>query len=96
MRERPEHVLPGGKREQNAFRAEPCDGFVRAQAEPGRVELHEIRLDLVDLDGQAGFCQALREPAGVGVVLRKPVDVVVERIDAGGRHDPSLAHRASE
>ena len=30
------------------------------------------------------------------MVLRKPVDVVVERVDAGGRHDPSLAHRASE
>ena len=96
MRNRAEHILPRGKREQDALGAQPRDGFVRRQAEAGRVELHEIGLDLVDFDGKAGFCQSLREPAGVGVVLRKPVDVVVERVDAGGRHDPGLAHRASE
>jgi hypothetical protein len=30
------------------------------------------------------------------VVVREPLDVVVERVDAGRRNDPRLAHRAAE
>ena len=39
---------------------------------------------------------ALGEPSRAGVVVRETVDVVVERVEPGGRHDPRLAHRAAE
>ena len=39
---------------------------------------------------------ALGEPARARVVVGEPLDVVVERVDAGGGDDPRLAHRAAE
>ena len=47
--------------------------------------------------GDAGdLGQALGQAARVGVVLGQAVDVVVERVDAGGGDDAGLAHRAAE
>ena len=46
--------------------------------------------------GDAGRGERLGQAAGARVVLGEPIDVVVERVDAGGRDDPGLAHRAAE
>ena len=50
----------------------------------------------VEVDREPGRAPALREPPRPQVVVRQAVDVVVERIDAGGRDDARLAHRAAE
>ena len=39
---------------------------------------------------------ALGEPASARVVVGQPLDVVVERVDAGSGDDPGLPHRATE
>ena len=40
--------------------------------------------------------EALADDAGVRVVLGEPLDVVLERVDAGGGEDARLPHRAAE
>ena len=66
------------------------------EAERRDVDLHEVRLDLLEIDGHAGCVERLRERACAGVVVGEPVDVVVERVEAGRSHDPGLAHRPAE
>ena len=60
------------------------------------VELHEVRLDPIRVDGEPGLGEAEREPLRPRMVVRQPLDVVLERVDARGRDDPGLAHRAAE
>ena len=54
------------------------------------VDLRRVGLDARQLG------QALGEAARVRVVVREPVHVVVERVQAAGRHDPGLAQRAAD
>ena len=68
----------------------------RSSAERRDVDLHEVRLDLLEIDGHAGRVERLGERARASVVVREPLDVVVERVEAGRRDDPGLAHRAAE
>ena len=49
----------------------------------------------VDLD-RGGLREALADDARVHVVVGEALDVVFERVDAGGREDAGLAHRAAE
>ncbi len=56
------------------------------------LEEHEVRLGLGDVHHPA---QRLEQGAGVRVVLGQPLDVVVERVQAGGGEDAGLAHRAA-
>ena len=51
------------------------------------VDLDEVRLDPVGVDGEPASARPLREPLRAGVVVGEPLDVVVERVDAGGRDD---------
>ena len=60
------------------------------------VELHEVRLHLLEVDRQPGGDEPLAEPPRAPVVVGEPVEVVVERVDAGGGHDAGLAHGAAE
>ena len=50
----------------------------------------------IGVDGEPGLGEPQREPLRTGMVVGEPVDVVVERIDASGRDDAGLAHRAAE
>ena len=68
----------------------------RAEPEAADVELDEVRLDLVEVDREAGRMPALGEPARAGVVVRQTLDVVVEGVHAGGGDDARLAHGAAE
>ena len=74
----------------------PGDRVVGAEPERAGVDQHEVRLHLLEVDRHAGLDKALGQAAGVRVVIRKPLDVVVERVEPGGRDDPGLAHRAAE
>ena len=49
-----------------------------------------------EVDRQPGRGPALGEPARAGVVVGEPLDVVLERVEAGRGDDPGLAHRAAE
>src|SRR5207237_6442071 len=60
------------------------------------VELHEVRLDLLEVDRQAGRGQCPGEPPRARVILGEALDVVVERVQAGRGDDPGLPHRAPE
>ena len=46
--------------------------------------------------GSPAAASPSREPPRARVVVGEPVDVVIERVDAGRRDDPRLAHRAAE
>ena len=83
--------------------AESADALLGERAriassfEPRRdVDLDEVRLDAVGIDGEARLGEARARAAARGVVVGEPLDVVVERVDAGRRDDPRLAHRAAE
>ena len=60
------------------------------------VQLHEVRLDQLEVDGQPGLSPRLGEPPRSSVVVGEPVDVVIERIQPGGSNDAGLAHRTAE
>ena len=66
------------------------------ESRPRGIELHEVRLHLVEVDREACLGQPLAESARVRMVLGEPVDVVIERVEASGRDDSRLAHRPSE
>ena len=89
-------VGPVGRRERDARFAEPASGLVAADPEPAGVDLDEVRLDPVELDGEPGRVPRLGEPPGPGVVVREPLDVVVERVQPRRGDHPCLAQRAAE
>src|SRR3546814_15122702 len=61
---------------------------VGGHAGAGDVEEHDIGLDLLGIGRDAGqVAQRFGEEPRVGVVLGEPLDVVLERVDAGGGDD---------
>ena len=58
---------------------------------PSGLEEYEVGLGLLHFDA-LDLRQAPRQRAGVGVILRQPVDMVVERVNAGRGADAGLAH----
>ena len=60
------------------------------------VDLHEVRLDPVEVHGHARGHEALGERPGTGVVVGEPLDVMVERVHARSRDHARLAHGAAE
>ena len=59
----------------------------------GRAEDDDVGLGRDDLEAELG--EALRQHARVLVVVGEPLDVVVERVQAAGGHDPRLPERAA-
>ena len=86
----------GRRRQADAGRLQPRDRLAPLEAERGEIDLDEVRLDLLQIDRHPGVVERLREGACASVVVGEPLDVVVERIQARGRDDPRLAHRAAE
>jgi hypothetical protein len=60
------------------------------------VDLDEIGLGAVRVDREPGLGQTEGHPLRAPVVVREPVDVVVEGVDARGGYDPAWAHGAAE
>ena len=75
---------------------QPRERLLGSEPERSQVDLHEVRLDLLEVDRDAGRVEPLGEPPRALVVLGQPLDVVLERVDARGRDDPRLPHRAAE
>ena len=71
-------------------------GSLAVEPEWLEIDLDEVRLHALEVDREACLHERFCEPARAGVVVREPLDVVVERIDAGRCDDPGLPHRASE
>ena len=83
--------------EADAGLAQPLERLCLREAERLDVELDEVRLDVLRArragPRRASPSASLLRPR---VVVREPVDVVVERVDARRGDDPGLAHRAAE
>ena len=86
----------GSHRKADAFFGQTSQGIARIEPKRTDVDLDEVRLDLLEVDRNAGSLQSLREPTRPGVVVRQTLDIVVERIDPGGGDDPGLPHRSTE
>ena len=76
--------------------AEPVERVAAFQTERLDVDLDEVRLDLLELDRDAGRVERLGEPTRARVVVGEPVDVVVERVQARRGDDPRLTHGPAE
>src|SRR5207249_4670563 len=85
-----------GHREPDALLPEPLESVGGRQAERPDVDLDEVRLYLLEVDRNAGRIEPLREAACARVVVGEPLDVVLERVDPGGRDDAGLPHGAAE
>ena len=76
--------------------ADPGERPLLREAERGDIELDEVRLDELEVDRQPRVGPALREPAGAGVVVGEPVEVVAEpRFATDGPPDPPQPAAAS-
>ena len=81
--------------EQDAALAQGLDHLVAADAGAIGLEEHQIGFGLLHLDA-LDLRQAARQRAGVGVIVRKAIDMVVEGIDAGRGANAGLAHRSAQ
>jgi hypothetical protein len=59
------------------------------------IDLHEVRLDLLEVDRHTGRVERFGERPRSRVIVRQPPDVVVERVHARGGDDSRLAHGAT-
>jgi hypothetical protein len=83
-------------READAGIREPHQRIGALEAETGRVDLNEVRLHLGEIHRNPCFMKTLRESLRASVILREPLDVVIERVEAGCGDDPGLPHRTAE
>ena len=77
-------------------RPKTSEGVGSVEPERCNVDLHEVRLDLLEVDRHTSAVKRPGERAGTRVIVGEAIDVVVERIQTGSSDDPCLAHRASE
>src|SRR5687768_6559235 len=96
MRDRPEDVLPGREGKKDSLAAQTGDRLVAGDPEATGVHEDKVRLHLLELDGKPCRREGLSQEAGARMVLGEAVDVVLERIEAGGRDDARLAHGTAE
>ena len=96
MRDGADHGRVDRRGERDAGLAQARERLVARQAKRVDAELDEVRLHLLGVDRQPGRVPAVGEPSCAGMVVDKPVDMVLERVDTGGGDDPCLTHRSSE
>ena len=96
MRDRAEAGRNDRRRDPDTRLVHPLERLGLRETERLEVDLNEVRLDLFGVDRQPGRGEALAEPAGAGVVVGEPVDVVLQRVDTRRGHDAGLAHRPPE
>src|SRR5579863_2704100 len=81
--------------EQHAVASQGFDNFLAADAGAVGAEEHQVGLGLLHLHA-ADLRQAARQRPRIGVIVREAVDMMVERMEAGGSADAGLAHRSAE
>ena len=87
---RPSIIASSTPRWRRAF-----DHLVAGDAGAVGPEEDQVGFGLLHLDAR-DLRQPPRQRAGIGVIVRKAIDMMVERVDAGGGADAGLAHRAAE
>ena len=73
--------------EQDASLPQARDHVVAADAGAVRLEEHQVGLRLLHIDA-GDLRQSPRQCPGVAVILRQPVDMVIERVSAGSGANP--------
>src|SRR5690348_17084196 len=73
-----DHRRVDRRRQAHTGLAKPSERLVARQAEGCEVDLDEVRLDSLQVDGEAGTVPRLGKTARVGVILGQTLDVVVE------------------
>src|SRR6185437_16018085 len=68
-----------GHREPDALLRETLQRFGGAEPERADVDLDEVGLDLLEVDGHAGVVEPLGQPPRADVVVSQAVDVMLER-----------------
>ena len=68
----------------------------RSRPRPADIDLDEVRLHLPEIHRDARLVETLRERLRASVIVREPVDVVIERVQPGRGDDPGLPHRTPE
>jgi hypothetical protein len=81
--------------EQHAALLQRLDHFFAGDAGAVGVEENQVGFGLLHID-PGDLRQTPRQRPGVGVIVRQPVDVVVERVNAGGGANAGLPHRAAK
>src|SRR5690349_24328036 len=79
----------------HAALAQGADHGLAGYARAVGLEKDEVGFGLLHLDA-GNLRKSARQRAGVGVILRQPVDMMVERVGAGGGANAGLAHRSAE
>ena len=69
--------------------------FIGGHAGAARVEEHQVGFRLLD-DQSGDLRQAASQDARVRVILGEPVDIVLERVGAGGGANPRLTQRPAQ
>jgi hypothetical protein len=62
----------------------------------GDVDPDEVRLGRIHVHGQPGGREPSGETLRTRVILGQPLDVVIDRIEHPGGHDPGLPERPAE
>src|SRR5262245_27579898 len=82
-----------GSAHAHAVRCEPGDELFRRAPAMARIEEDDVGFDLRVHNADAGKTpDHVRQPPGIGMVLRQSFDVVVEGIKSRRRQDARLAH----
>ena len=84
------------RREADAGIREPGQGVGPLEAETCHIDLDEVRLDLLEIHRDARLVETVARASCASVVVREPVDVVIERVEPGRGDDPGLPHRSAE
>src|SRR3954447_26874790 len=82
-------------REQDAVFVQCLNHLVAGHSRTVRSKEHQVGFGLLYLDA-IDLRQAPRERAGIGMIVRKAGDVMIERVDAGRRANARLPHRTAE
>src|SRR5206468_3574055 len=86
----------GASREVNAFSPQPIHEFMRLDAGAGHIEKHDIALNALEIHSHSGnLCQPFGQVARIDVILRQPINVLLEGHKPRRRKYTSLSHAAA-
>ena len=85
------------RRHQNSRAGQLLGGPGRIQAQPANVHDDDVGLHAVKIDLHAfHLVKMFRQEPGVGMILRQPLEMVIQRMNAGGGQNAGLAHATTK